>query len=227
LLAGTGYRQMLEHIWSLRSPLTNLGWQVDGVFYLLTQPLLTLHTNIDPDLRPLGLADPVWWLKLLGLLVLLAWAIAARRSLSGFAVLWFVLHLLPTNSLWPRNDIANDRQLYLAMLGPALLLARALTSLPPRTAVLSAALLLFGLGWSTVQRNNDYRDEISLWQATARTSPHKARVWNNLGYAYQLAGRTEDARSAYIYAQVLDPNSFRARVNHLLLPEVVPGAPRD
>jgi tetratricopeptide (TPR) repeat protein len=143
------------------------------------------------------------------------------------------LHLLPTNSLWPRNDIANDRQLYLAMIGPALLLARVLIGLPERAAILDrvallgAAVLVLGLGLATVLRNNDYRDEITLWQATALHSPHKARVWNNLGYAYQLAGRPEEARNAYIYAQVLDPNDFRARVNHLLLPEVVPGTIRE
>jgi tetratricopeptide (TPR) repeat protein len=146
----------------------------------------------------------------------------ARRSLAGFAILWFVIHLLPTNSLLPRNDIANDRQLYPALIGPALWVAHGLIKLsPPRVALTGAALLVFVLGTATMLRNEKYRDEISLWQTTAHASPHKPRVWNNLGYAYQLAGRNAQARAAYRFALTLDPEYERARINNWLLQDGV------
>ena len=40
-----------------------------------------------------------------------------------------------------------------------------------------------------------------------------ARVWNNLGYAYRLAGERDTARRAYVKALELDPNHRKAHYN--------------
>ena len=50
----------------------------------------------------------------------------------AFSVLWFFLWLAPTNSFIPRLDVANDRQLYVALIGPSLGTARLLLRLTPR-----------------------------------------------------------------------------------------------
>ena len=50
-----------------------------------------------------------------------------------------------------------------------------------------------------------------------RAAPAKARAWNNLGYAYEQAGRRGDARRAYERALVLDPDHYKARSNLNLL----------
>lgn len=212
------YARLVRHSVSIRPLWENLALQVDGWFYLLTRPLLLLQTNIDPDLPAHPLFSSYWALQLLVLVIALVLIVQWRRHLLGFALLWFFLHLLPTNSLLPRNDVANDRQLYLALLGPAWLLASALcTALTQRLAVPFAALLMLSLGAATLIRNRDYRDEIQLWQATAQRSPNKARVWNNLGYAYQLAGLGAEARAAYHHALRLNPQQERARINLFLL----------
>jgi tetratricopeptide (TPR) repeat protein len=141
--------------------------------------------------------------------------------------LWFFLHLAPTNSLFPRLDVANDRQLYLAILGPAFLLAVGLWSwLPRRAAVAAAAGLALVLLTATVLRNGDYRTEVTLWTATVAASPENARAWNNLGYAYQLAGEPTRARDAYLRALGLDPGSFRAYWNLQTLPDAAVSAPQ-
>src|SRR3970282_1990907 len=44
-------------------------------------------------------------------------------------------------------------------------------------------------------------------------SPGKARVWNNLGYAYDQAGRIRDAEAAYLQALAIDPGYALARGN--------------
>ena len=110
--------------------------------------------------------------------------------------------------------MANDRQLYLALIGPAAILAAAIWGvLPRRAALVSAGILALALGGATAMRNADYRTEVSLWEATVRVSPHMARAWNNLGYAYQLAGDAEAARLAYRRALGLDPFHVKARAN--------------
>jgi tetratricopeptide (TPR) repeat protein len=44
-------------------------------------------------------------------------------------------------------------------------------------------------------------------------SPGRARAWNNLGYAYALAGDHERARDAYRRALAIDPSHVKARWN--------------
>ena len=65
----------------------------------------------------------------------------------------------------------------------------------------------------TILRNRDYISEITLWKSTVRLSPAKARVHNNLGYAYLLDGRKEDARREFILALHLDPKEPGAKYN--------------
>ena len=73
--------------------------------------------------------------------------------------------------------------------------------------------LALALVITTFARNNVYRSEIALWEDTARHSPAKARVFNNLGFAYQSANRREDARKAYVRALELDPDYLKAENN--------------
>lgn len=210
-----GYRRLLFSSLGTRPLVDNLVAQIDGVWYLLTSPLLLLHLNIDPDIAaPVGVT-PVLAAKaaLLVALIALGFALLRRAPWVGVALLWLFLHLAPTNSVFPRVDLANDRQLYLALLGPAALLAAAAARLPLRPAMVCAALLCFALGARTAQRNHDYRDEIALWTATVAASPDRARPWNNLGHAYEQAGDIEAARHAYRRALAVDPDHLRARFN--------------
>jgi Flp pilus assembly protein TadD len=114
--------------------------------------------------------------------------------------------------LLARADAVNDRQLYLASIGP-LALAGLGVALLPRWRAAAVIALAAMLGAATVARNHDYRSEVALWSDTVRKSPGSARAWNNLGYACQLAGRREEARAAYERALALDPDDFRARIN--------------
>jgi len=203
----------------------NLLTQIDGVFYLITRPLLTLTLNIDPDLpvhKTVTLELAVKAFMLIGIVVAAVWQ--WRQSCQSphsrwlsFGILWFFIWLLPTNSILPRIDVANDRQLYLALIGPALIVGGVLAKLPqPRRLIAITAVALL-LGASTLLRNQDYRSEIALWEATVKHSPSKARVWNNLGYARQQAGDFVGAKEAYQRALMLDPVHWKAKNNLDLL----------
>jgi tetratricopeptide (TPR) repeat protein len=209
------YRRLLATSLSVRGPLENLFAQVQGIAYLIAYPLVTLRVNFDPDVAAPARPDATWLASATLLATLLGAAALGWRRQRWLAVgvLWFFLHLLPTNGAVARFDFVNDRQLYLALAGPALIVAVAVARLPQRPAgfVASALVLLFGV--ATAVRNTDYRSEVALWEATARASPAKPRVWNNLGYAWQLAGDDERARRAYVRALGLDPGYPRARVN--------------
>jgi tetratricopeptide (TPR) repeat protein len=220
VLAVPGYRRLVFSSLGTRTLGENIVGQIEGVWYLLGTPLLMLRVNIDPDLSVPAAWTPALAMKAALLVGLLVYgALALRRSpWIGVALLWCFLHLAPTNSILPRADLANDRALYLALLGPAALLAAAFARLPaPRAALAAACALALVLGARTAARNLEYRDEVSLWTATVAASPGKARAWNNLGHALELAGEPEAARHAYLRALDLDPSHLRARGNLLRL----------
>ena len=149
---------------------------------------------------------------LLSALLALGIANLRRRPWLAFGILWFFLQLAPTNSLVPRLDVANDRQVYLACWG--LFLALAVQIEVPRVAATAVCILFAG---ASVMRQLDYRDEITLWEASVRSSPWNARAHNNLGYAYYQAGRKPEARREFETALALDSTEKKARANLVLL----------
>jgi len=66
---------------------------------------------------------------------------------------------------------------------------------------------------TSVARQVDYWSEIALWESSVALAPWNARGHNNLGYAYQLAGRGPEARREYQAALLFDPRHAKARLN--------------
>jgi protein O-mannosyl-transferase len=214
IVALPAYRRLLATSLALRGPLDNLVAQASGMRYLVTHPLATLRVNIDPDVPVAVGAGALLPLFAIAGAIVAGFVVLPRLRWLGFAILWFFLQLAPTNGPIARLDIANDRQLYLALIGPALLLAVPLATWRRRVlAPASAAILLAALIVATWFRNLDYRSEVALWEATVRASPAKARVHNNLGIALRDAGEHERARRAFERAVALDPADYKAERN--------------
>ncbi len=218
LLAHPLYAVRLAPALDWESVRNNSITQVDAIAYLVLR-LVRIHPlNIDPDLR---FANE-WNLTLAVEAVLLAGLVLAavlsrkRRPWWALAVAWFAIQLLPTNSLLPRPDLANDRHLYLACMGPftavGIEVARALSAARRRAWAAMAVVALL-LAAATALRNRDYASEVALWEQTAGVSPGKPRVFNNLGVAYEQAGRPDLAEAAYREALRLHPGYELARRN--------------
>jgi len=233
LLFHPRYEWLLTFSLGVRSLGDNLLTQIHGITYLLSRLVWAHRLNIDPDLSIIThwTVGPAMEAGGLALLLALGLANLRRRPWLAFGILWLFLHLLPTNSILPRLDVANERQLYLpgwglyltaSVIVVRLLEGWASVSEPRqenghRLALglqLAEVALALSLACATIARNHTYRSEIALWEDTAAKSPRKARVYNNLGYAYYLAGRREEAEEAYRTALRLDPR-FELAGNNL------------
>ncbi len=217
VLLNARYFDLMSYGFTRRSMADNLLTQVGGVSYLLSR-LIGLHGyNIDPALPALSEWSPVLAMQAALLAALFALGVANLRARPwiAFGLLWFFLQLAPTNSIVPRLDVANDRQLYLACWGLFLALSvQAAMLRPPRMPAKAAAGALLALfAVSGIARQLDYLSEIELWESSVREAPWNARAHNNLGYAYYLAGRAGDAREQYRIALFLQPDYPKARVN--------------
>jgi len=215
VLANPRYFDLVAYGFGERSLAENLLTQVGGVSYLILR-LVSLHGyNIDPALPTLTEWTPAVVFQCFLLISLFVFGLInlPRRPWIAFGILWFFLQLAPTNSIVPRLDVANDRQLYLASWGLFLALCIQLRRLPD--FAFAGVVILFAA--TSIARQLDYRSEIALWESSVALAPWNARGHNNLGYAYQLAGRAADARREYQAALLLDPAYDKARLNLLLL----------
>lgn len=223
------YREMLETSLALRGFGEQLTLQVGALARHVGVLILAVAPNIDPEVVPV---PPVAGLAVVAAIAV-GIALLRVQPWAALALLWFFLHLAPTNSFLPRLDAVNDRQLYLASIGPLALAGLAL-SLAPRGRAMLTAFAALVLALATVARNQDYRSEVALWSDTVRKAPDGARAHNNLGYAYQLEGRRDEACAAYARALELDGEQLRAAVNARELrctpaprsPGASPGTPR-
>ncbi|HVO21825.1 MAG TPA: hypothetical protein VMU15_21415 [Anaeromyxobacter sp.] len=220
-LASPTYRGMLGESLALRGPGWNALTQARAVAWLTGQLVPLGGLAAEPDLR--AVTAWAWGPALASLAALLAagagLALLRRRPLLALAVLWYLLWLAPQGWWLPRPEPASDRQLYLALLGPAWLAGALLSRLPdPRLLrpALSAALATV-LAAATAQRSLVYRDEVTFWSDAVAQAPGSARARGNLGYALALACRPEEARQAFLAAATLDPRDPRPQVNLGLL----------
>jgi tetratricopeptide (TPR) repeat protein len=213
-----GYQRLLTQPLP-RGLAANLASEANALYYLLGQLLRPHALNIDPDLPELNAWSLQLAMQICGIVgtVIVAWVQRRQRPWLSFGIGWFLLLLLPTHSLIPRHDLASERHLYLSAIGLFWLAGIGMTSVLARLPAFSGTVLIALLAISgatfTASRNQDYRDEVSLWRATVRLSPGKARVWNNLGYAHALAGQPQAARAAFQQALSLAPGHARSLAN--------------
>jgi tetratricopeptide (TPR) repeat protein len=221
LMLHPGYAALMRDSFQLRSLGDSFMTQLAGATVLLGKLLWPAALNIDPELPLIGDASAVLaYVAGLALLLAIAWRSRASRPWISLGLMWAIAHLILLNTFFPRIDGVNERQLYWADWGLFLMVAVEMESWLPRPlARATLALLACALLATTIMRNEVYSSEIALWQDTVKKSPHKARAHNNLGYAYSLAGRDDEAMDAYREALRLDPDYGKAANNLMRLGE--------
>lgn len=195
-----------------RPPLEALRGNLVALPEILRVLPLPWEVSIDPA-QPRAWGWTSWPVlaALAGLAAVVAAALALRRRapLAAFALGWTLLCLLPSNSLLWRSEPVGLRPLYLAALGPALLLALPLAR--ARAGWILGALLAAGLAALTVERNLLHADPVALWHDAAEKAPGKARPLVQLGLALLDRGCLAEAEAALAAGLRAEPGSLAAR----------------
>lgn len=222
------YRELFGFSWALRGPFENLA------LHLASLPVL-LSLWLRPwALSPVHAAPAAGWaaVALGGALVLglVATAIKLRRRAPeiAFAVLWILITLAPTHSVFTRLDTITERPLYLAWIGPSMLLGhvagRVWQSGAGRRALIPAVAALLLAAMATAGRVRIWTDEVRLWSDTVAKAPGSSLAWNNLGAARRDAGDLPGAAKALRRALELDPANRTARFNLMAMEFTSPAA---
>jgi tetratricopeptide (TPR) repeat protein len=185
------------------------------IFYYLPKALFPMHLNLDPDFRLVsGIGDWTWMLSLVIIGALFALVRATRSHLAQWAFLWSFLIFISFYALGMDDPVVSEPRFYLPGLGIHLILAIGLVELGVRHPI--AKWLRVGIPALfmilTFSRGQVYRSEISLWQETAQSSPHKPRVHFKLGRAYLKGGFTEQAEQELVTTLKINPKYIPALI---------------
>jgi protein O-mannosyl-transferase len=157
----------------------------------------------------------VWWQALLSfpLAAGSVWA-AWRGRAAGFLGLFFFAVLAPSSSFVPVvTQTMSEHRLYLALAAVVCAVMVGLHRRFGRWSFAFAGVAAVVLGAMTVQRNRDYRTELSIWEDTVVKRPENVRALAALGAIHQAAGRHDEARVLLQEAARVAPKSVEARNN--------------
>ena len=134
-----------------------------------------------------------------------------RRPAVRYAAAFpFITVLLTANLAFPIGTVKAERILYVPSVGWALLAAYGFDRVrrTPRyrligTAALVTAIALFGA--RTWTRNQDWKDNRTLFESTARTAPNSAKARYNFGIVLRDSGALAAAVAQYHAALAISP----------------------
>ncbi len=133
--------------------------------------LLPWGFTVDPEI-----AVPAMWIRVGAWALILAAILLATRWWSNLrAGFWFIgslLLLLPSSSIFPADDLAADRRMYLPVVALCAALGILLAHWKSTTAQATVIILLAAI---SVRQSLIWRTEQSLWADAVSLAPHKAR----------------------------------------------------
>jgi hypothetical protein len=146
---------------------------------------------------------------IIALIVLAVWC--RNRSLAvAHGIGWFFVTLIPVYNLIPvPGGIVAERYLYIPSVGFCIIVAAAILRLrclagSAVAAIVTIALLGF-YGGTTVYRNQDWKDDLTLWTSAIKVYPENGKAYLNRGMA-RLQRREYDLAIADFDAAIaIDP----------------------
>jgi tetratricopeptide (TPR) repeat protein len=130
-----------------------------------------------------------------------------RDRLMAFAVLSYFVLLLPVSQIVPHHELLADHYLYLPMVSFGLFVGLLIQKIAARSersrryAYGCGGIALIVLGVMTIVRNQDWKDEFTLWQANYKEEPNSIRAAGNLAAMY--ASRNQN-KAVELYKRCLE-----------------------
>ena len=208
ILGGVYYYPYLLNItsWHGGGPLAT--WStVPRIWLHYVQLLVWPHTLIADYWRAFPLSPNFWHSQALFAVVLIVllwsgifWAIRRGQRLVAFSGAWFFITLLPMSHIIPHKEMVAEHYLYIPSFGFGLLVCIGLAQLAHYWRKIGIGLglvVLLAYTARTVVRNQDWQDELTLWQETIQTEPSSARVHHNLAVILYEKGQFEAAEQSF------------------------------
>lgn len=192
----------------VRSTGAQLMTQVKAVWFYLYTAAVPTHLSVDPAFTEGAVRQSAVWVSLL-LLVSVAWQAIRASRFWRWWLLWPAIVALPASAV-PLNVLVNEHRIYLALAGVCVLWA-ALLIRARQPVVLWGMVVVLGV--LTVQRNDEWETETTLWASAVEAGPMQARARVHLGNALRVEGNAPAAARQFEQAVSLEPQNLAARTN--------------
>ena len=147
---------------------------------------------------------------LVGATVIALW----HRRAIGFLGVWFFAILAPSSSVVPITaQTMAEHRMYLPLAAVVTLGVMVINALLGRRSGAVFLALAVGLGFLTIQRNQDYRTELSIWSDTLTKCPDNVRAHYDLGNVLLGMGKVREAIDQYEQALQLRSDCLEAHDN--------------
>jgi tetratricopeptide (TPR) repeat protein len=197
----------------------------DALAFYLYKLLLPVRLTYDYGRSPWTIFQKHWawftWLAPAGVAAGLIVSRQRARPLVAAALL-LVIGVAPVLGLttfdFEMISTVADHYLYLAMLGPALAAAWALTRLPAanRLPALATCLVLALCAARSADQMRHWQDSRAFFAHTLELNPQSWSAWYGLGYLDHMEGRELAARATAEAAHGIDPTPDRLAANDRL-----------
>ncbi len=183
-------------------------------------PLVLDYGEYVPIAHPAAVAAYLLILVVLVVVVLLE---LKRHPAIGFVGAWFFLILTPTSSFVPiaGSPIAEHR-MYLPLASVVILALVGAVALGKRLfqgrrgfvlGCVASGVIVVVLTFLTIQRNQDYKSAVTIWQDTVDKCPQNSRGQGNLGTVLLQAGQVMEAIKHLQQALQIKPDYADAHYN--------------
>lgn len=130
-----------------------------------------------------------------------------------FGVLWFLITISPTSSIFPTTATLAENRVYLPVIGLCLLIPYAARNFNQAAVLSLFGICAIGLGTITYRRNIQYQDVIRIWSEVIQQYPSHQRAFKNRGIEYVRRGQFNQGVEDLKQAQALNPNDFDTQNN--------------
>jgi tetratricopeptide (TPR) repeat protein len=183
---------------------------------------IPLNQNVDYDIH---LSNSLFEIPtlingiiLLSLLILAVYLYNRNRIVS-FGIFWFFLTLSIESSFIPISDLIFEHRTYIPSFGFFIILTSGIFGLAWekfKYALFGFFAILIGINSVLAhQRNNAWKDDISLWSDAVSKSPNKERPYLNLGYAYGNRKQWDSAIANFTKVNEIRPKYHAAAYYNL------------
>jgi Flp pilus assembly protein TadD len=137
-------------------------------------------------------------------------------ALASFGIAWFLIALSVESTFIPISDVMFEHRLYLPLAGfitvAVIHLDLVWTAKRWKMPMLLVIIMVF-YGWRTIDRNDDWQDEYTLWNKSMKQYPENPRAVNSVGLALKKKGNISQALEYYNKALTLEPGMVEATFN--------------
>ncbi len=171
---------------------------------------LVILDSIEPITKILSLRFFAGLLSLVVFVGLLVFLIKRKRKYEVFGLIWFLLFYLPVSGILPVAYLVADRYMYVPLMGFVI----ASGSIYSNKKGFITFLIIIGIfSVMYIQRENVYKNPISLWEHVVKKYPNSQIGWNNYGLEVMRTGDYKKAEECFKMAIKSDTSYYKSYNN--------------